>query len=131
MKRILPAFLLLAVSGCYWELADEKYFNQPPDKDGRYASGHKTVWNDKDAKVGYVEIQTSWVAGSKESHEDYFVKDTNNNLLGFITEKGSTYRFKRGSSETVHVGNYTLDDGIRTLLGVSSRIDLRSTKIED
>ena len=131
MKRILSAVLLVAVAGCTFELTDEKYFNKPPEKDGRYASGHKTVWNDKNAKIGYVEIQTSWVAGSKDTHEDYFVKDPNNNLVGFITEKGTTYRFKRGSSETVHVGNYTLDDGIRMLLGVGSRIELRSTKIED
>ena len=59
------------------------------------------------------------------------MKDRDYNLIGFITERGTTYKFKSGSTDTIHLGNYTVDDGIRTLLGLTTRFELRSTKIAD
>jgi len=131
MKRTLPALLLFALTGCTWELAEDRYFAKPSAQNATAKAGHKTIWSDKHQILGYVEIQTSTLAGSKDQHTDWFVKDVDNNLVGFITEKGQTYRFKRSSPETDHIGNYTINDGIRNLLQISSSFELAPTRIED
>ncbi|MEK7469192.1 MAG: hypothetical protein AAB074_17600 [Planctomycetota bacterium] len=144
MKNLLPLFLLAAsVVGCRQSLVRDEYCVQPATENSRWAAGSKTVWNDKDQVVGFVEIQDGALKGQNYEDEEYlkpvgvevhrawFVKDRNYNLIGYITERGNTYKFKRDSVDTVHVGNYTIDDGIRTLLGITTRFDLRPTKVED
>ena len=101
------------------------------------------MWDDKNNVVGFVEIQDCALKSQDyedeehlkpigiEVHRAFFVKDRNYNLIGFISERGHTYKFKPDSADTVHIGNYTIEDGIRTLLGLTSRFELRSTKVED
>ncbi len=144
MKHLLPLFLLAgALAGCRQDLVKEEYCVKPATESTRWAAGSKTVWDDKERVVGFVELQDSVLKAQdyedeehlkpigNEVHRSYFVKDKDYNLIGFITEKGNTYKFKRGSVETVHVGNYTIDDGIRTLLGLTTRFELRPTRIAD
>jgi len=144
MKKLLPLVLLAgAVAGCQQSLVKDEYCVQPATENSRWAAGSKTVWNDKEQVVGFVEIQDCSLKGQSyedeehlkpvgvEVHRAWFVKDSDYNLIGFITERGNTYKFKPNSVETIHVGNYTIDDGIRTLLGLSTRFDIRPTKVED
>lgn len=144
MKHLLPlALLAVFVAGCREPLAREEYFVKPAAEDSRWKAGSKTVYNDKDQVVGFVELQDCQLKGQDyqdeeylkpvgvEVHRAYFVKTRDYKMVGYITEVGNTYRFVRGSAETVHVGNYTVNDGIRTLLGLSTRFELRPTKVED
>ena len=143
MKNLLPLFLLAAAVGCQQSLVRDEYCVQPATENSRWAAGSKTVWDDKDRVVGFVEIQDCALKGQSYEDEEYlkpvgievhrawFVKDRDYNLIGYITERGHTYKFKPNSVETLHVGNYTINDGIRTLLGITTRFDLRPTKVED
>lgn len=144
MKRLLPLFLLaVAVAGCHEDLVKEEYCVKPAEKNSRWAAGSKTVWGEKEVVLGFVELQDCELKGQNyegeehmkpvgiEIHRDYFVKDSNYNLIGFITERGNTYRFAPGSADPIHVGNYTIEDGVRTLLGISTRFELRPTKVVD
>jgi hypothetical protein len=144
MKKLLPLFLLAAAAaGCRESLVKEEYCVQPATENSKWAAGSKTVWNDKEQVIGFVEIQDCALKGQDyedeehlkpvgiEVHRAWFVKDKNYNLIGYITEYGNTYKFKSNSAETIHVGNYTINDGIRTLLAIQTRFDLRPTRVED
>lgn len=144
MKRLLPLFLLAgAFAGCRQELVKEEYCVKPVTEDQRWSAGSKTVWSDKNDVLGFVEIQDATLKSGNyedekhlkpignEVHRAYFVKDRDYNLIGYITERGNTYKFLEGSAESEHVGNYTIDDGIRTLLRISTRFELRPTRLED
>jgi hypothetical protein len=133
MKRLLPAFCLCAFAGCHFEdtMSDPREFNRPAAENDRWSSGHKTVWDEKNEKRGFIEVQRCVVEGSKVTHEDWFVKDLDYNLLGYVTEYGQTYRFKRGSADAVHIGNYTMQDAVRVLLQIRTNFEIRGTKIED
>lgn len=143
MRTLTLLVLVLSCAGCRLTPPDDRYWADPEPNDSRWKAGHKMVWTDKNKVAGYIELQDCSIKDQalgddaylretqRQTHRSYFVKDTEYNVIGFISETGSTYRFKPGSAEYTHVGNYTIEDGVRTLLRIGMNFEIRPSRIGD
>ncbi|NUN49539.1 MAG: hypothetical protein HUU15_11995 [Candidatus Brocadiae bacterium] len=143
MRTLTLLVLVLSAAGCRLEPPNERYWAEPVAEDSHWKAGHKTVWDEKRRVIGFVEYQDSEIRDEalgedaylretqRQTHRAYFVKDSEYNVLGFISETGNTYRFRSGAADYTHVGNYTIQDGIRALLGTNATIELLPTRLSD
>src|SRR5262245_37863595 len=131
MKRtalgIAIAAASLAAAGCsnlYWHGEAFSRYYPPPNKTTSQELAERQAiihWkgSPKDKqRVGYLEKYMITLAGSREPHELYYIRDgTGMNTLGYITENGIFFRYT-ANGQAERMGEYPIRDvGIRLFFG--------------
>jgi hypothetical protein len=124
---IVVAALAAALAGCSnrdWHgEAFSRMYPQPNQKteqqlDERQAIMHWTTNPREKERVGYLEKYSITLAGSREPHDIYYIRDgMGMKTLGYISENGAFFRYtKDGQAE--RIGEYPIRDvGIRIFFG--------------
>ncbi len=126
---ILAAATLVVglAAGCGRPLVLEDYYRKPNIENVTDFQGFDRVVasDEKDRVVGYVERESIVAKGFRELRDQYFVYDTRLVRIGVISHMGATYRYVSPDQTEEFIGNFTIPEGAKFLLGFAGNVKLK------
>ena len=124
MRRLIAVAVLAgAAAGCSnldWHMESFSSHYAKPNKvteqhlDERHTILHWTTNPRDKERIGYLEKYTITLAGSREPHDIYYIRDASGKkTLGYISESGAFFRYT-SDGQAERIGEYPIRDvGIR------------------
>ncbi|MBI5368208.1 MAG: hypothetical protein HZA54_14320 [Planctomycetes bacterium] len=119
MRRLTALVVLLGLAatlGCYRYTRANDFYRKPV-AESKISFGDFLLIYAKDPKqqIGYLETQQIVPAGGRDPVDQHFVYNLRFQRLGFVADKGQTYRFVR-DVETEYLGVHEIAVGAAILL---------------
>lgn len=128
MRSVLAGFVVVGSLGCYHPTTAPDFYRKPAEKSQTsFANFQKVVAKEKKTLLGYVETEQIVPAGGRDAVEQHFVYNARFQRLGFIADKGDTYRYVR-DTDTEFLGNHPIDVGATFILGFAGEVTLERMK---
>ncbi|MBI3271033.1 MAG: hypothetical protein HYZ53_18665 [Planctomycetes bacterium] len=126
MRRFLPvatSVLLLGAAGCFHHDKESDFHRQPAAKaESAFANFVKVLTREKHLHIGYIETEQIRPRNGRDLVEQHYVYNTRFQRMGFVADKGQTYRYVR-DTDTEYVGNHPVAVGASVILGYVGEVE--------